>query len=134
MRRFTVGCALPPRQRSRSSEHLLIVELERAGLRGYGGAGFPTATKLNAVAARGTRPTVLVNGSEGEPLSSKDVLLISRLPHLVIDGALVAASVLGSDRDRLRARRARAWRRPRRAAGSGRARRRSSIGVHPLSR
>ena len=90
--------ALPPRQRSRSSDHLLIVELERAGLRGYGGAGFPTATKLHAVAARGSRPTVLVNGSEGEPLSSKDVLLMSRLPHLVIDGALVAASVLGSDR------------------------------------
>ena len=89
--------ALPPRQRSRSA-HPLIVELERAGLRGYGGAGFPTATKLHAVAAQGSRPVVLVNASEGEPLSSKDVLLMSRLPHLVIDGALAAASMLGSDR------------------------------------
>ena len=88
--------ALPPRQRRRS-DHPLIVELEQAGLRGYGGAGFPTATKLHAVAAQGGHPTVLVNASEGEPLSSKDVLLMSRLPHLVIDGALVAASVLGSD-------------------------------------
>ncbi len=87
---------LPTRQRSRS-DHPLIVELERAGLRGYGGAGFPTATKLHAVAAQGSKPTVLVNGSEGEPLSSKDVLLMSRMPHLVIDGALVAASVLASD-------------------------------------
>lgn len=88
---------LAPRQRTRSN-HPLIVELERAGLRGYGGAGFPTATKLHAVAAQGTRPTVLVNASEGEPLSVKDVLLMSRLPHLVIDGVLAAASVLGADR------------------------------------
>ncbi len=42
---------LPPRARSRT-EHPLILELERAGLRGYGGAGFPTATKLHAVAAQ----------------------------------------------------------------------------------
>jgi NADH:ubiquinone oxidoreductase subunit F (NADH-binding) len=84
------------RQRSRT-EHPLILELERAGLRGYGGAGFPAATKLHAVAAQRSRPVVLVNGAEGEPLSSKDVLLTSRLPHLVIDGALTAASALGSD-------------------------------------
>ncbi|HWD69621.1 MAG TPA: NADH-ubiquinone oxidoreductase-F iron-sulfur binding region domain-containing protein [Solirubrobacteraceae bacterium] len=88
--------ALPGRQRS-SSTHPVIVELERAGLRGYGGAGFPTATKLRAVAIQGPRSAILVNGAEGEPLSSKDVLLSSRLPHLVIDGALTAASVLGSD-------------------------------------
>jgi NADH:ubiquinone oxidoreductase subunit F (NADH-binding) len=88
---------LPPRQRSRTG-HPLILELERAGLRGYGGAGFPTATKLHAVAAQASSPTILVNGAEGEPLSSKDLLLTSRLPHLVIDGVLAAASVLGSDR------------------------------------
>jgi NADH:ubiquinone oxidoreductase subunit F (NADH-binding) len=88
---------LPQRQRSRS-EHPLILELERAGLRGYGGAGFPTAVKLHAVAGQGSRPAIVVNGSEGEPLSSKDLLLTSRLPHLVIDGVLVAASLLGSDR------------------------------------
>jgi NADH:ubiquinone oxidoreductase subunit F (NADH-binding) len=83
-------------QRSRT-EHPLILELERAGLRGYGGAGFPVATKLHAVAAQRARPLVLVNGAEGEPLSGKDVLLTSRLPHLVIDGALAAAWALGSD-------------------------------------
>jgi NADH:ubiquinone oxidoreductase subunit F (NADH-binding) len=88
---------LPQRQRSRA-EHPLILELERAGLRGYGGAGFPTAAKLHAVATQGSRPAIVVNGSEGEPLSSKDVLLTSRLPHLVIDGVLAAASLLGSDR------------------------------------
>lgn len=88
---------LPGRQRSPST-HPVILEVERAGLRGYGGAGFPTATKLRAVAAQGPHSAILVNGAEGEPLSGKDLLLTSRLPHLVIDGALVAASVLGSDR------------------------------------
>ena len=88
---------LPARTRART-EHPLIFELERAGLRGYGGAGFPTATKLHAVAAQRSQPTILVNGAEGEPLSSKDVLLTGRLPHLVIDGALATASLLGSDR------------------------------------
>lgn len=86
---------LQGRQRSRG-EHPLILELERAGLRGYGGAGFPTAVKLHAVATQGSRSTIVVNGAEGEPLSSKDVLLTSRLPHLVIDGVLAAASALGS--------------------------------------
>ena len=88
---------LPGRGRARA-EHELIVELERAGVRGYGGAGFPTAAKLHAVVTHGSRPVILVNGTEGEPLSSKDVLLTGRLPHLVIDGAVAAASVLGSDR------------------------------------
>ena len=88
---------LSGRQRSPST-HPLILQVERAGLRGYGGAGFPTATKLRAVAVQGPRSAIVVNGAEGEPLSSKDVLLTGRLPHLVIDGALVAASVLGSDR------------------------------------
>ncbi len=88
---------LPPRQRGRGA-HPLILELERAGLRGYGGAGFPTATKLQAVAAGGSQPAIVVNGTEGEPLSSKDVLLSGRMPHLVIDGVLAAASVLGSRR------------------------------------
>lgn len=92
------GPLMPPARSRSRREHPLILELERAGLRGYGGAGFPTATKLHAVAAQGSRPVILVNGAEGEPLSSKDVLLMSRLPHLVIDGVLAAASVLGSDR------------------------------------
>ncbi|HET9094390.1 MAG TPA: NADH-ubiquinone oxidoreductase-F iron-sulfur binding region domain-containing protein [Solirubrobacteraceae bacterium] len=90
---------LPLSGRARSrTEHPLILELERAGLRGYGGAGFPTATKLHAVASQGTRPAIIVNGAEGEPLSGKDILLTGRLPHLVIDGVLAAASLLGSDR------------------------------------
>ena len=49
----------------------LIAEVEQAGLRGRGGAGFPAAIKLATVAA-GARPVLVVNGTEGEPMSAKD--------------------------------------------------------------
>ena len=88
----------PPRRGAAGGGHPLILELERAGLRGYGGGGFPTATKLSAVAAQRAHAAVVVNASEGEPLSQKDVLLMRHLPHLVIDGALVTAALLGSER------------------------------------
>lgn len=76
--------------------HRLIEELELAGLYGHGGASFPTATKLRAVAAQRGRPIVVVNATEGEPLSSKDRLLTGRLPHLVLDGAVTIATALGA--------------------------------------
>ncbi len=65
------------------------------GLRGRGGAGFPFATKLEAVAA-GRRPVVVVNLSEGEPASHKDSVLGVGRPHLVLDGAVVVARALGT--------------------------------------
>jgi NADH:ubiquinone oxidoreductase subunit F (NADH-binding) len=74
----------------------LIEAVERSGLRGRGGADFPTARKLRSV-ARGRRSAVLVvNGSETEPASGKDRLLLSRLPHLVLDGAVLAARAIGA--------------------------------------
>ena len=53
----------------------LIAEIERAGLRGHGGAGFPTATKIAAVAHRRRRGHVVVNATEGEPMSAKPRIL-----------------------------------------------------------
>lgn len=65
---------------------------------GRGGAGFPFARKLRAVRqsmlARDSRPVVVVNAAEGEPGSAKDKLLIRRSPHLVLDGAIIAARAL----------------------------------------
>ena len=74
-----------------------LIELVAAsGLRGRGGADFPTATKLRTVAASRRASAVVVNGSETEPASAKDALLLARLPHLVLDGALLAAATVGA--------------------------------------
>ena len=74
----------------------LIDEVSRAGLRGRGGASFPTATKLTAVAESGRDGVVVVNGAEGEPASAKDRWLLERSPHLVLDGSLLAAAAVGA--------------------------------------
>ncbi len=75
----------------------LIASVEAAGLRGKGGASFPTARKMRTVAAHRSRAIVVANGSEGEPLSAKDRLLLTSLPHLVLDGAALAAEAVGAD-------------------------------------
>ena len=75
----------------------LIDVVERSGLTGRGGAGFPTGRKLRSVAA-GRGPAVVVgNGAEGEPASRKDRLLLVRMPHLVIDGLSVASFAVGAE-------------------------------------
>src|SRR5579863_3741447 len=83
---------LPPARRA------LIDSIERSDLRGKGGAGFPVATKWRSVASqRSGTPVVLANGGEGEPLSRKDRVLMEQRPHLIIDGALVAAATVDAD-------------------------------------
>jgi NADH:ubiquinone oxidoreductase subunit F (NADH-binding) len=73
----------------------LIAAVEASGLRGRGGAGFPTHRKLRAVAA-GRQPVVVANGVEGEPASHKDALLMRVNPQLVLDGAVAAAAAVGA--------------------------------------
>jgi NADH:ubiquinone oxidoreductase subunit F (NADH-binding) len=76
----------------------LIAELESSGLLGRGGAGFPVGRKWRSVAERSSgRAVVLANGAEGEPLSLKDRSLMATRPHLVIDGALLAARAAAAD-------------------------------------
>jgi NADH:ubiquinone oxidoreductase subunit F (NADH-binding) len=77
----------------------LISELETSGLLGRGGAGFPVGRKWRSVAERGRDggAVVLVNGAEGEPLSHKDRTILALRPHLVLDGAQLAADAVGAD-------------------------------------
>jgi NADH:ubiquinone oxidoreductase subunit F (NADH-binding) len=85
---------LPPLS-GRGARERLLAEIEASGLTGRGGAGFPAATKLRAV-ARGRSPIVVANGTEGEPASAKDKVLLAADPHLVIDGAVTAARLVGA--------------------------------------
>ncbi|HEY3688280.1 MAG TPA: NADH-ubiquinone oxidoreductase-F iron-sulfur binding region domain-containing protein [Streptosporangiaceae bacterium] len=86
-----------PRTRSLRA---LTALAESVDLRGRGGAAFPFARKLAAVAEsarrQDARPVVLVNATEGEPASGKDAVLVTRAPHLVLAGAMLAADALGS--------------------------------------
>jgi len=86
---------LPSSSGDRPDRQALIGEVERSGLTGRGGAAFPTARKLAAVAAQAA-PVVVANGTEGEPASAKDKVLLARSPHLVLDGAVLAAAMVGA--------------------------------------
>ena len=88
---------LPAVSPDRRARQALIAQVERSGLTGRGGAGFPTGRKLAAVAAR-SNAVVVANGTEGEPASGKDKVLLAQSPHLVLDGAAVAADLVGARR------------------------------------
>ena len=78
----------------------VVALAKKVDLRGRGGAAFPFARKVEAVASaareRECRPVVLVNATEGEPASQKDKFLLARAPHLILDGAILAAQALGA--------------------------------------
>ncbi len=76
----------------------LISSLEASGLLGRGGAGFPVGRKWRALAERRDgKAVVLANGAEGEPASHKDRILMATRPHLVLDGAILAADAIDAD-------------------------------------
>jgi len=106
---------------------VLVAEVERSGLTGRGGGAFPAGRKIRAVAEASMRPrpvrasggspakgsaanssvanssvakgsVVVANGSESEPASRKDSVLLSLAPHLVLDGIALCASAVGAGR------------------------------------
>jgi NADH:ubiquinone oxidoreductase subunit F (NADH-binding) len=74
----------------------LLTEVAASGLTGRGGGGFPAAAKWETLRRSGRRPVVVVNAMEGEPASAKDRTLLTWTPHLVLDGAELAAVLAGA--------------------------------------
>lgn len=77
----------------------VIVELDRAGLRGRGGAGFPVGRKWRAAAAQAAAPKFIVaNADEGDPGAYIDRFLMEEDPHALIEGMLIAGYAVGAGR------------------------------------
>ena len=91
-----VGVYGEPHTWSRAAQVMTL--LQTHSVLGRGGAGFPLAIKMDAVMKAKGRPVVVVNASEGEPAIWKDRTLLSLVPHLVLDGAQLAALAVGADR------------------------------------
>lgn len=72
----------------------LIEEVKASGLRGRGGAGFPTGTKWGFLPADTFPRYLVINGDEGEPGTFKDRQLIERDPHQLIEGVAIASYAL----------------------------------------
>ncbi len=72
----------------------LIEEMEQSGLRGLGGAGFPTGRKWRFVRAENKPRLMAINGDEGEPGTFKDHHYLTRDPHRFLEGMLIAAWVV----------------------------------------
>jgi len=68
----------------------IVEELKASGLTGYGGAGFPTGIKWEAVAGEPGPRFVVVNADEGEPGTIKDRYVLELRPHLFVEGVLIA--------------------------------------------
>ncbi|MCW2955854.1 MAG: nuoF [Thermoleophilia bacterium] len=76
----------------------LIDEIKASGIRGRGGAGFPTGLKLSFIPTDSPKPKYVVcNADESEPCTFKDRELIERLPHLLVEGCLIAARAIGAN-------------------------------------
>jgi NADH-quinone oxidoreductase subunit F len=75
----------------------IIAEIERSGLRGRGGAGFPTARKWREVRrVTGTSKLVVCNGDEGDPGAFMDRMILESYPYRLIEGMLIASIAVGA--------------------------------------
>ena len=76
----------------------IIAALKDTGLRGMGGAGFPTGRKWDLVAAQETRPKYAIcNADESEPGTFKDREILATQPHLVLEGMLLGMLAVGAE-------------------------------------
>ncbi len=80
------------------SPEQVIADIERSGLRGRGGAGFPTHLKWSTVYdIKSRKKYVICNGDEGDPGAFMDRMLIESYPYRIIEGAAIAAYAVGAD-------------------------------------
>jgi NADH-quinone oxidoreductase subunit F len=78
------------------SPETVMDEVKKSGLRGRGGAGYPTGLKWNFLDRKSDKPKYLVcNADESEPGTFKDRYLMEHLPHLLIEGMIISAYALG---------------------------------------
>lgn len=76
----------------------VMEEIKQSGLRGCGGAGFPTGVKWELVAqANGSPKYVVCNADEGEPGTFKDRLILEEDPHLLLEGMAIAGLAVGAE-------------------------------------
>ena len=80
------------------SADTVLDTVEKSGLRGLGGAGFPTASKLRIVRNEPSPRYLCVNADEGEPGTFKDRHYLSTEPHRVLEGMLMAARVIDASK------------------------------------
>jgi NADH-quinone oxidoreductase subunit F len=76
----------------------IIAEVKASGLRGRGGAGFPTGIKWSFMPKDAPVKYLAVNTDEGEPGTFKDRLIVERDPHSILEGVIIAAYALGVNR------------------------------------
>jgi len=77
---------------------LVVNEIVASGLRGRGGAGFPTGTKWKLTrAAAGTKKYIVCNADEGDPGAFMDRSVLESDPHAVLEGMIIAGYAIGAD-------------------------------------
>ena len=80
------------------SPDAVVDEVKKSGLRGRGGAGFPTGMKWSFLAKpEGVPRYLLCNADESEPGTFKDRFLMEKIPHLLIEGMIVSSFALGAN-------------------------------------
>ena len=82
------------RQALQMSPDEITTEVKNSGLRGRGGAGFPTGTKWSFVPKDAPVKYLAVNTDEGEPGTFKDRLIVERDPHSILEGVIIAAATI----------------------------------------
>ena len=95
---WVIGLLINVANRDDAAE--VITEVIKSGLRGRGGAGYPTGLKWSTVSkAVGTQKFVICNADEGDPGAFMDRSVLESDPHRVLEGMLIAAYAVGARRD-----------------------------------